>query len=106
MSHALSGKGRVDARTRERVQTAADLLGYVPSRTARSLALGRSDTIGLLLPRLGRMPMDELLRTIKVGCAAPRVAAMRRAHAHGRRAARMHLTPHAARPVPMPLRAT
>lgn len=82
MSHALSGKGRVDARTRERVQTAADLLGYVPSRTARSLALGRSDTIGLLLPRLGRMPMDELLRTDWYGRVA--VAASQEALRHQR----------------------
>jgi DNA-binding LacI/PurR family transcriptional regulator len=63
VSHALSGKGRVDAATRRHVQAVADRLGYVPSRAARSLALGRSDTIGLLLPSLAHMPLDELMRT-------------------------------------------
>lgn len=62
-SHALSGKGRVDEGTRAQVRRVADDLGYVPSRAARSLALGRSDTIGLLLPPLARMPLDELLST-------------------------------------------
>lgn len=82
VSHALSGKGRVDARTRERVQAVADRLGYVPSRTARNLALGRSDTIGLLLPRLARLPMDELLRTDWYGRVA--LAASQEAVRHQR----------------------
>jgi len=63
VSHALSGKGRVDARTRSRVQQVAAELGYVPSRTARNLALGRSDTVGLLLPQVAHLPLDELLRS-------------------------------------------
>ena len=69
-SHALSGKGRVDERTRAEVRRIADELGYVPSRAARSLALGRSDTIGLLLPQLAQMPLDELLGTDWYGRAA------------------------------------
>ncbi len=63
VSHALSGKGRVDEATRRRVREAAASLGYVPNRAARNLALGRSDTIGLMLPRLTQMPLDELLLT-------------------------------------------
>lgn len=82
VSHALSGKGRVDARTRERVQAIADRMGYVPSRTARNLALGRSDTIGLLLPQLARLPMDELLRTDWYGRVA--LAASQEAVRHQR----------------------
>ena len=61
VSHSLSGKGRVDPATRERVREVAAELGYVPSRAARNLALGRSDTIGLLLPQLPTMPLEELL---------------------------------------------
>ena len=61
--HALSGKGRVDAQTRFHVQQVAAELGYVPNRTARNLALGRSDTVGLLLPQLAHLPLDELLRS-------------------------------------------
>lgn len=62
-SHALSGKGRVDAGTRALVSEVATRLGYSPSRVARNLALGQSDTIGLLLPTIGRLPLDELART-------------------------------------------
>ena len=61
VSHSLSGKGRVDPATRKRVREVAAELGYVPSRAARNLALGRSDTIGLLLPQLPTMPLEELL---------------------------------------------
>ncbi len=82
VSHALSGKGRVDAETRRRVRTVADRLGYVPSRAARSLALGRSDTIGLLLPSLAHMPLDELMRTDWYGRAV--AAASSAALQHGR----------------------
>ena len=62
-SHALSGKGRVDNGTRALVREVAERLGYSPSRVARNLALGQSDTIGLLLPSIGRLPLDELART-------------------------------------------
>jgi len=66
-SHALSGKGRVDARTRAHVQKIAQQLNYVPSRTARSLALGRPDTIGLVLPRVAELSLDEMLTTDAYG---------------------------------------
>jgi len=82
VSHALSGKGRVDPDTRERVVGLAREMGYVPSRVARSLALGRSDTIGLLLPHLSDMPLEELLRTDWYSRVA--VAATRSAVAHRR----------------------
>lgn len=49
-SYALSGKGRVEASTRARVQAVATQLGYAANRSARSLRLGRTGTIGLLLP--------------------------------------------------------
>ncbi|WP_158713228.1 LacI family DNA-binding transcriptional regulator [Streptomyces sp. NRRL S-1813] len=61
VSHVLNGKGRVDARTRDHVRAVADRLGYVPSRTARGLASGRSYTIGLSLPQLAALPPGELL---------------------------------------------
>lgn len=71
VSHALNGKGRVDAETRRRIREVAGRLGYVPNRSARSLALGgRSDTIGLLLPQLGRLSLDEMLSTDWYGRAA------------------------------------
>lgn len=82
VSHSLSGKGRVEASTRERVRAVAAELGYVPSRAARNLALGRSDTIGLLLPQLPTMPLEELLGVDWYGRVA--VAASQAALHHGR----------------------
>jgi DNA-binding LacI/PurR family transcriptional regulator len=61
VSHSLNDKGRVDPETRRRVKEVAERLGYVPSRAARNLALGRSDTIGLLLPELFGLPLTEIL---------------------------------------------
>lgn len=82
VSHSLSGKGRVEASTRECVRAVAAELGYVPSRAARNLALGRSDTIGLLLPQLPTMPLEELLAFDYYGRVA--VAASQAALHHGR----------------------
>lgn len=50
VSHALNGKGRVDAATRERVASTAARLGYRADRTARRLRTGRGGTLALLLP--------------------------------------------------------
>jgi DNA-binding LacI/PurR family transcriptional regulator len=48
VSHALSGKGRVDPATAERVREAADRLGYRPNPTARNLRRGRTGLLGLV----------------------------------------------------------
>ncbi|MEC3952413.1 LacI family DNA-binding transcriptional regulator [Nocardia sp. CDC153] len=63
VSHALNDKGRVDPETRAHVRKIAGELGYAPSRAARSLALGRADTIGVLLPSFAAMPVEDLLET-------------------------------------------
>lgn len=57
VSHALNGKGRVDEGTRERVRAAAEQLGYRASPTAAGLRLGRTMTIGMMLPS-GGIPPD------------------------------------------------
>lgn len=61
VSHALNGKGRVDEETRTRIAEAAQRIGYVPSRAARSLVLGKSDAIGLFLPQVANLSLHELL---------------------------------------------
>lgn len=48
VSHALSGKGRVDPATRERVRAAAQELGYRPSLRAQRLRRGRSGAVAIL----------------------------------------------------------
>lgn len=49
VSHALNGKGRVGAATRERVTAAAQRLGYRASRAGRALRTSRSGTIAFLV---------------------------------------------------------
>lgn len=48
VSHALSGKGRVDPETRARVKAAARDLGYRPSVRAQRLRVGRSGAVAIM----------------------------------------------------------
>ena len=50
VSHALSGRGKVRAETRAKVEEVARRLGYQPSRAARTLRTSRTETLGLVLP--------------------------------------------------------
>ncbi|GAA5034444.1 LacI family DNA-binding transcriptional regulator [Microbacterium fluvii] len=50
VSRALSGRGVVSAATREKVLAVAGELGYVVSVAASSLASGRAQSIGVLVP--------------------------------------------------------
>ncbi|GAB3481857.1 LacI family DNA-binding transcriptional regulator [Marinomonas epiphytica] len=50
VSRALAGYNDVNPQTRERIQQAADELGYVPNLAARRLVTGKSNAIGILLP--------------------------------------------------------
>lgn len=54
VSRALSGRGRTSEATRDRVRAAADALGYVASATASSLASGRAENIGIIVPLMDR----------------------------------------------------
>jgi DNA-binding LacI/PurR family transcriptional regulator len=47
VSHALSGKGRISKRTRNRVIEKAEKLGYKPNRSAQQLVTGNSGLIAL-----------------------------------------------------------
>lgn len=64
-SRALSGAGYVSDATRERVRRAADDLGYVPSAGAVSLATGRTQTIGVVMPYVNRWFFAEVLEGIQ-----------------------------------------
>ncbi|UNK70580.1 LacI family DNA-binding transcriptional regulator [Microbacterium sp. H1-D42] len=61
VSRALSGRGHVSAAARERVQAAADSLGYVVSSRASSLASGRTQNIGVIVPYLDRWFFSTVL---------------------------------------------
>ncbi|WP_309065467.1 LacI family DNA-binding transcriptional regulator [Microbacterium sp.] len=66
-SRALSGGGYVSAGTRERVLAAARELAYVAHSSATSLATGRTFSVGVIVPALGRWFFSELLAGIQEG---------------------------------------
>ena len=64
VSRVLNGYEFVRESTRERVLRAADELGYVANLSARSLAGGRSQIIGVVVPGLDNSYTGELVRGI------------------------------------------
>jgi len=60
-SRALSGRGSVSARTKEKVTAAAEELGFVPSSAAESLATGRSRNIAVVSPFINRWFYAEVI---------------------------------------------
>jgi len=52
VSHALSGKRPISAKTRQRIQQAINELGYRPNPVAQRLATGQSRTIAFVFPLL------------------------------------------------------
>jgi DNA-binding LacI/PurR family transcriptional regulator len=65
VSHAISGKRAVGAEVRLRVEAAMVELGYVPRRSAQSLALGRTQLLGLLVPDIGNGFFAELAKAVE-----------------------------------------
>lgn len=66
-SRALSGRGYVSESTRDRVEVAARALSYVAHSSATSLATGRTQTIGVIVPSVGRWFFSELLAGVQEG---------------------------------------
>jgi len=66
VSHALSGKRKVSDDVRVRVEDAMTALGYVPSRSAQSLASGRTRILGLIVPDIGNEFFAELTRWVEM----------------------------------------
>ena len=64
-SRALTGAGYVSELTRTRVRDAAAELGYVASTSAVSLATGRTQNIGVVMPYLNRWFFAEVLEGIQ-----------------------------------------
>lgn len=56
-SRALNGSKRISRQTTQRVKDAAQALGFVANAQGRALAIGRSETISILITE----PLDELL---------------------------------------------
>lgn len=64
-SRALSGNGYVSEETRRRVTEAAAELLYVAHSSATSLATGRTQTVGVIMPPVDRWFFSELLAGIQ-----------------------------------------
>uniref|UniRef100_UPI003A8DA1B7 LacI family DNA-binding transcriptional regulator n=1 Tax=Microbacterium sp. TaxID=51671 RepID=UPI003A8DA1B7 len=64
-SRALSGRGYVSEDTRTRVTDAARELSYVAHSSATSLATGRTQTVGVVMPPVDRWFFAELLAGIQ-----------------------------------------
>lgn len=64
-SRALSGRGYVSSATQKRVRAAADALGYVPSTNAVSLATGRTQTVGVIVPHTTHWYFGEILEGVQ-----------------------------------------
>lgn len=64
VSRVLNNSGPVSDATRQRVESAAEALGYVPHSAARSLITNKTHNIGILLPDLHGDFYSEVIRGI------------------------------------------
>lgn len=64
-SRALGATGYVSEDTRRRVHDAAASIGYVPSTSAVSLATGRTQNVGVVMPYVNRWFFAEVLEGIQ-----------------------------------------
>lgn len=68
VSAVVNDAAPVSPALRERVERAVAELGYVPHGLARSLRLGRTNTIGLLVPDITNPHFSGLASAIEVAC--------------------------------------
>lgn len=72
VANALKGRGNVSEATRQRILQCAEQLNYRPNTLARSLAQGKTSTLGFLLPTIANPFYAEIAEAIE-----------RTAHQHG-----------------------
>jgi DNA-binding LacI/PurR family transcriptional regulator len=61
VSRALNGKRYVDPKTRQRILEAADLLGYAPNQSGRSLRQGTTGMVAMMLPVSGKVAVADTI---------------------------------------------
>ena len=76
MSKALNGRGQLREETRQRVQAAADKLGFRPNLLAKSLIEGRSYTVGVLATESFGRFTQPLMLGIEDSLGAGKVSTM------------------------------
>ena len=64
VSRVLRGRGDVSETTRQRVQTAARALGYVPNKIAGALASQRVNLVAVIIPSMSNMVFPEVMSGI------------------------------------------
>ena len=69
VSRVMNGRATVAADIAQRVEAAATRLRYRPSNVARSLSLGRTNTIALMVPDLGNPMFQQILRGVTSAAA-------------------------------------
>jgi len=70
VSRVINGFSTVNEDIAQRVRDIIKEVGYVPSQTARSLSLGASETIGVVVPDLSNPMYHEVLRGVHRAAAA------------------------------------
>ena len=65
VANALKGRGNVSEATRERIRQCAEALNYQPNMLARSLAQGKTSTVGFLLPTIANPFYPEIAEAIE-----------------------------------------
>ena len=61
ISRALNGYADISRKTQKRVTEVAKMRGYVPTTQARRLAMGFTETIGLVLPPMPSQPVNTFV---------------------------------------------
>lgn len=64
VSRVMNGRTTVDAELASRVRDVADQLHYRPSNVARSLSLGRTETVAVVVPDLANPMFQQVLRGV------------------------------------------
>src|SRR3712207_3011916 len=68
VSRALNGKPDISEETRRRVLEVVQRLGYIPHASARSLAAGRSNTIGLVIANATVPIYSTIISAVEEAC--------------------------------------
>ncbi|MCA4135078.1 LacI family DNA-binding transcriptional regulator [Arthrobacter sp. M4] len=69
VSRVMNGNAAVDPDIAARVRAAAAELKYQPNPVGRSLALGKTDTIGIVVPDLANPTFQAILRGLSIAAA-------------------------------------
>ncbi len=76
VSRALAGSDKVHPRTREQIRRVAQEMGYAPNRIARSLSLGRTGTLGVIVPDIANPFFPPIIKAVQARAARKDVAVL------------------------------